>query len=156
MLLLSRFSRVQLCATPQTAAHQALHPWDSPGKNTGVGCHFHIAPMKSLSSIDQEQAKDICSHHFYSALKQRFRAIQQEKEIKGIQIKKEIKLYLFFIFNNFIYLFGYAGPQLWHVGSSVFAAGCLVAAFKLLVEVCGIQFTDQGSNLGPLHWEHRV
>ena len=19
-----------------------LHPWDSPGKNTGVGCHFHL------------------------------------------------------------------------------------------------------------------
>ena len=86
-LLLSHFSRVQLCATPYTAAHQAppslgfsrqghwsglpfpspmhesekwkwsrpvlsnpqrphglqpsrfLHPWDFPGKNTGVGCH---------------------------------------------------------------------------------------------------------------------
>ena len=87
LLLLSHFSRVRLCATPQTAAHQAppslgfsrqehwsglpfpspmhesekwkwsrsvasdslrphglqpsrlLHPWDSPGKSTGVGCH---------------------------------------------------------------------------------------------------------------------
>ena len=39
-LLLSRFSRVRLCATPQTAAHQAPRPWDSPGKNTGVGCHW--------------------------------------------------------------------------------------------------------------------
>ena len=87
MLLLSCFSRVQLCATPETAAHQAplslgfsrqehwsglpfpspvlesekwkwsrsvvsdslrphglqptrlLHPWDSAGKCTGVGCH---------------------------------------------------------------------------------------------------------------------
>ena len=33
-------SRVQLFATPWTAACQASHPWDSPGKNTGVGCHF--------------------------------------------------------------------------------------------------------------------
>ena len=33
-------SRVQLFATPWTVAHQALCPWDSPGKNTGVGCHF--------------------------------------------------------------------------------------------------------------------
>ena len=41
-MLLSRFSRVRLCATPETAAHQAPHPWDSPGKNTGVGCHFHL------------------------------------------------------------------------------------------------------------------
>ena len=87
LLMLSHFSRVQLCATPETAAHQAppslgfsrqehwsglpfpspmhesekwkgsrsvmsdslwphelqpsrlLHPWDFPGKSTGVGCH---------------------------------------------------------------------------------------------------------------------
>ena len=87
LLLLSHFSRVRLCATPSTAAHQAppslwfsrqehwsglpfpspmhasekwkwshsvvsnlqqpqglqptrlLHPWDFPGKSTGVGCH---------------------------------------------------------------------------------------------------------------------
>ena len=87
VLLLSCFSRVWLCATPETAAHQAppslgfsrqehwselpfpspmhesekwkwsrsgvsdsskphglqptrlLHPWDFPGKSTGVGCH---------------------------------------------------------------------------------------------------------------------
>ena len=87
LLLLSRFSSVRLCVTPQTAAHQALpslgfsrqehwsglpgpspmqesekwkwnrsvvsdssrphglqptrllHPWDFPGKSTGVGCH---------------------------------------------------------------------------------------------------------------------
>ena len=87
LLLLSRFSRVRLCGTPEMAAHQAppslgfsrqehwsglpfpspmhesekwkgsrsvvsdpqrphglqptrlLHPWDFPGKSTGVGCH---------------------------------------------------------------------------------------------------------------------
>ena len=87
LLLLSRFSPVRLCATPQEAAHQAppslgfsrqehwsglpfpsprhesetwkwsrsvvsdyqrphglqpsrlFHPWDFPGKSTGVGCH---------------------------------------------------------------------------------------------------------------------
>ena len=46
LLLLSHFSRVQLCATPETAAHQARRPWDSPGKNTGVGCHFLLQCMK--------------------------------------------------------------------------------------------------------------
>ena len=54
-MLLSRFSRVRLCATPQTAAHQAPHPWGSPGKNTGVGCHFLLQCMKvkvkSLSHV---------------------------------------------------------------------------------------------------------
>ena len=32
-------SRVRLLATPWTTAHQALCPWDFPGKSTGVGCH---------------------------------------------------------------------------------------------------------------------
>ena len=95
LLLLSRFSHVWLCATPQTAAHQAplplgfsrqkhwsglpfpspmhesekwkwshsvmsdpqrprglqptrlLHPWDSPGKSTGVGCHCFLRLSKN-------------------------------------------------------------------------------------------------------------
>ena len=46
LLLLSSFSRVRLCETPETAAHQAPRPWDSPGKNTGVGCHFLLQSMK--------------------------------------------------------------------------------------------------------------
>ena len=49
LLLLSRFSCVQLCATPQTAGHQASRLWDSPGKNTGVGCHFLLQCMKVKS-----------------------------------------------------------------------------------------------------------
>ena len=39
MLVLSRFSCVHLYATLWIVAHQASL-WDSPGKNTGVGCHF--------------------------------------------------------------------------------------------------------------------
>ena len=42
LLLLSRFSRVQLCATPQTQPMRLPHHWDSPGKNTGVGGHFFL------------------------------------------------------------------------------------------------------------------
>ena len=55
MLLLSRFSRVRLCVTPEMAAHQAPHPWDSPGKNTGVGCHFLIQCMKVKSESEVAQ-----------------------------------------------------------------------------------------------------
>ena len=29
-------------ATPWTVAPQLLCPWDSPGQNTGVGCHFFL------------------------------------------------------------------------------------------------------------------
>ena len=56
LLLLSRFSRVQLCATPQTAAHQASRPWDSPGKNTRVGCHFLLQCMKVKSESEVAQS----------------------------------------------------------------------------------------------------
>ena len=40
MLLLSRVSSVWLCATHRQQPTRLRHPWDSPGKNTGVGCHF--------------------------------------------------------------------------------------------------------------------
>ena len=98
LLLLSHFSRVRLCVTPQTAAHQAplplgfsrqehwsglpcpspmhesekwkwshsvvsnpqqphglqpsrlLHPWDFPGKSTGVGCHCWAISNKFQTS----------------------------------------------------------------------------------------------------------
>ena len=56
LLLLSHFSRVQLCATPWTAAHQAPCPWDSPGKNTGVGCHFRLQCMKVKSESEVAQS----------------------------------------------------------------------------------------------------
>ena len=46
-------SHVQLFATLWTVAYQALPPWDFPGKNTGVGCHFllqGIFPTQGLNS----------------------------------------------------------------------------------------------------------
>ena len=54
-LLLSRFSHVQLCVTPQMAAHQAPRPWDSPGQNTGVGCHCLLQCMKLKSESEVAQ-----------------------------------------------------------------------------------------------------
>ena len=60
LLLLSCFSHVQFCATPETADHEAHpapppRPWDSPGKNTGVGCHFLLQcrKVKSESEVTQ-------------------------------------------------------------------------------------------------------
>ena len=43
----------ETCATLETAAHQAPHPWDSPGKNTGVRCHFllqYLTPLFLLAT----------------------------------------------------------------------------------------------------------
>ena len=39
LLLLSHFSRVQLCATLWMVASRLPCPLDSPGKNAGVNCH---------------------------------------------------------------------------------------------------------------------
>ena len=44
-LLLSRFSRVWLCATPWTAAHQAPLSMGFSRQGIGVGCHFLLQCM---------------------------------------------------------------------------------------------------------------
>ena len=41
---------------PLLAAHQAPHPWDSPGKNTGVNCHFLLQCMKVKSQSEVTQS----------------------------------------------------------------------------------------------------
>ena len=53
LLLLTRFSRVRLCVTHRWQPTRLPHPWDSPGKNTGVGCHFLLqcVKVKSLSPV---------------------------------------------------------------------------------------------------------
>ena len=38
------------------AAHQASGPWDSPGKNTRVGCHFLLQCMKVKSESEVAQS----------------------------------------------------------------------------------------------------
>ena len=56
LLQLSRFSRVRLCVTPHRQQPTRLpRPWDSPGKNTGVGCHFLLqcVKVKSESAVAQ-------------------------------------------------------------------------------------------------------
>ena len=42
LLLLSHFSRVRVCTTHRQQPTRLCRPWDSPGKNTGVGCHWFL------------------------------------------------------------------------------------------------------------------
>ena len=52
LLLLSCFSRVQLCATHRRQPTRLLCPWDFPGNSTGVDCHFllqGIFPTQGLN-----------------------------------------------------------------------------------------------------------
>ena len=54
--MLSRFSRVRLCATHGRQPTRIPHPWNSPGKNTGVGCHFLLQCMKVKSESEVAQS----------------------------------------------------------------------------------------------------
>ena len=54
--LLSHFSRVRLCATQRRQPTRLPHPWDSPGKITGVGCHFLLQCIKVKSESEVTQS----------------------------------------------------------------------------------------------------
>ena len=52
VVVVESLSRVRLFAAPWTVAYQVPHPWDFPGKSTGVGCHFllqRIFPTQGLN-----------------------------------------------------------------------------------------------------------
>ena len=55
-LLLSHFSRVRLCDLIESSPPGSPRPWDSPGKNTGVGCHFLLQCMKVKSESEVAQS----------------------------------------------------------------------------------------------------
>ena len=57
LLLLSRFSRVRLVQPHGLQPTRLLRPWDSPGKNTAVGCHFLLQCMKVESESESEVAQ---------------------------------------------------------------------------------------------------
>ena len=56
LLLLSHFSRVRLCATPETAAHQAPPSLGFSRQEHGVGCHFLLQCMKVKSESEVAQS----------------------------------------------------------------------------------------------------
>ena len=57
--MLSRFSRVQLFETPGLWPTRLLCPWDSPGQNTGVGCHALLQENQFKPPLFREK---LCFH----------------------------------------------------------------------------------------------
>ena len=45
-----------LCDPTEGSPPRLPHPWDSPGKNTGVGCHFLLQCMKVKSESEVAQS----------------------------------------------------------------------------------------------------
>ena len=56
LLLLSLFSRANFVRPHRWQPTRLLCPWDSPGKNTGVGCHFLLQCMKVKSESEFAQS----------------------------------------------------------------------------------------------------
>ena len=56
LLLLSHFSCVHSVQPHRQQPTRLPHPWDSPGKNTGVGCHFLLQCMKVKSETQVAQS----------------------------------------------------------------------------------------------------
>ena len=62
--------RVQSCATLRPHGLQPtrlLYPWNSPGKNTGVGCHFLLQCMKVKSESEVAQSCPTLSNPWTAA-----------------------------------------------------------------------------------------
>ena len=57
LLLLSHFSHIRLYATHRPQPTRLPRPWDSPGKNTRVGCHFLLQCMKVKS---EREVTELC------------------------------------------------------------------------------------------------
>ena len=57
LLLLSGFSRVRLCATPETAAHQAPLSLGFSRQEHWSGCHFLLQCMKVKSESEVAQSR---------------------------------------------------------------------------------------------------
>ena len=121
LLLLSRFSRVRLFATPQTAAHQASRPWDSPGKNTGLGCQFLLQCMKVKSESEVAQScrtlatpwtaayqappsMGFSRQEYWSGVPLPFpKDCMNYKQILNASIQQEVLILCYFIFSTKLY-----------------------------------------------------
>ena len=109
-----------------------LCPWDSPGKHTGVGCHFLLQGNLSNPGIEPESpASPALGSKFFTAEP----LGKPQRKIKHLENRPPVmghdhhylffsSLYIFLILSFFFFFFGQAVQ---YVGSS-----------------------DQGSNLSPL------
>ena len=63
LLLLSHFIVSDSVRPHRRLPTRLPRPWDSPGKNTGVGCHFHLQCMKLKSESEIAQLRPTLSDH---------------------------------------------------------------------------------------------
>ena len=63
------------------------HPWDSPGKNTGVGCHFLLQCMKVKNESEVAQScTTLCDPTDYSLPGSSVQGIFQARVLEWVAI----------------------------------------------------------------------
>ena len=142
--VLSRFSHVPLFVPHGLQATRLLCPWDFPGKNTGAGCHTLLQRIfltqgsnPSLSHLLHWQAGSLPlwppgeAQFDWKIHPLKWRLFDPAVQIKSLSFHTQ---FIHLLKKNYLFI------RLWRV---------LVVACKLLALPCGIQFPDQGSNLGP-------
>ena len=65
--VLSHFSHIQLFVTPRTVDCRLLYPWDSLGKNTGVGCYAFLQGIFSTQASTQVSYVSCLASEFFTA-----------------------------------------------------------------------------------------
>ena len=70
-----------LLATPWTAAYRLLHPWDFPGKSTGVGCHC-LLRTEGLEALISPTTENLCTAISATKPKELINDLSQGKKLK--------------------------------------------------------------------------
>ena len=129
LLLLSCFSHVWLCATPEMAVHQAPRPWDSPGKNTGVGCHFLLQCMKVKSEREVAQSCPTLSDPMDcslpgSSIHEIFQARQHIKKQRHYFVNKEPSSQGYGFYSGHVWMWELDNKESWAPKSDAFVLWC--------------------------------
>ena len=74
-----------LCDPIRPRPTRLPRPWDSPGRNTGVGCHFLLQCMKVKSESEVAQSCPVlCDPIDYSPPGSSVHGISQERILEGL------------------------------------------------------------------------
>ena len=87
--------------------NRLLHPWDSPGKNTGVGCHFLLQCRKVKSESEVAQScPTLCDPTDCSLPGSSVRGIFQARVLEWVAIAFSLLCFISFIkLQLFVHLF---------------------------------------------------
>ena len=118
------------------AAHRAPRPWDSPGKNTGVGCHFLLQCRKVKSESEVTQS--------YPTLRDPMDCSLSGSSTHGIFQARVLEwgAIAFSGVSSKLWLYTYLSPALSFMISTVFF--CLFVCFWPSCVPCGILVPQPG------------